>query len=39
MNNSVQKGQNQNFQKQLKQSHRFSKQEIIDCVLYVMFKR
>ena len=39
MNNSVQRGQNENFQQQLKQSHRFWKEEITDCVLRVMFKR
>ena len=39
MNNSVQRDQNENFLKQLNQSHRFWKQEITDCVLKVMFKR
>ena len=33
MNNSIQRGQNENFYKRLDQSHRFWKQEITDCVL------
>ena len=33
MNNSVQRGQNENFLKQINESQKFWKQEITDCVL------
>ena len=32
MNNSVQRGQNENFEKELKQSHSIWNQDITDCV-------